>query len=97
MKNQYCICILIVLLGCQRNHIDIIYVKSIEWQYENGYKVGMGDFMDFTNENTGFKIVNDTIYFLNEPNAIILSVKKRSRELIVRSFDGRKGKYISMH
>jgi hypothetical protein len=72
-------------------------IKQAEWRYNEGYKIGDGDFMDFVTSQDVYYLKNDTIYFKNNPKAIIVSSNKLFFTLTIKSLkDGEKGVYIDM-
>ena len=73
------------------------YIEYAEWRYESGFKIGEGDFMDFTTSKDIFFLKNDTIYYKKTPKAIIVSSNKLFYTLTIKSIDnGNVGKYIDM-
>jgi GTPase SAR1 family protein len=64
--------------------VDLSYIKSTIWSYNGGFKIGKGDFIVFDNSGL-FEIREDTIFYSNEPKAIVVSVDKDALLLKVRS------------
>jgi hypothetical protein len=84
---------IIFLSGC--NSIDTEYIKSNLWQYEDGFKIGQGDFVDFKKLDF-YKLKGDTIYLKNKPCAIVFKLDKKLNEMWIRSIESKKtGIYIN--
>jgi hypothetical protein len=87
------ICTLVLLfLSC--HHADLKDVQSNLWQWDSGYKIGDGDFVDFDN-STYYKLSNDTIFKEGIPKCIVVWTDAKNYEMKVKSFDGQTGIYIN--
>jgi hypothetical protein len=87
--------ILILAFGlnsCDRKKVDIEYVKSALWQWDEGFKIGDGDFVDF--DTTNFHTIShDTIFRKGVPRCIIIKTDKANYLMKVRSLTGKIGYY----
>ncbi len=87
----------IMLISCSSESIDLDYIKSSEWQYDKGFKIGEGDFVSFEKGGKVFDLKDKTIYFKYQPRAIIKTVNKKNKEMIIESLDKKeKGIYINV-
>lgn len=84
---------IVLLMSCKKN-LDLNYIKSKTWSYENGFKIGKGDFVLFDKNDKLFDLKQDTIYYEGAPRAIITDLNKETYTLKVKSIDGKlKGEY----
>jgi hypothetical protein len=75
---------------------DLDYVRSEEWLYESGLKIGEGDFVSFEPGDKFFELKSDTIYLKGKPRALVLRTNKTFYEMTVSSLDGNvKGVYLN--
>jgi hypothetical protein len=63
------------LTSCQSKKVDINYVKSALWQWDKGFKIGDGDFVDFDTSNF-HTISHDTIFRKGIPRCVIIETDK---------------------
>lgn len=97
MKKIFVVIVSFILISCKSESIDFDYVKTSYWQYDNGFKIGKGDFISFENDNKVFSLKGSIIYFKDEPLAVIKYVDKKNNELIVESIDNQeRGMYINV-
>src|SRR4051812_1193165 len=77
--NMKSICVFFILfLGCScNNKHDYAYVRSHLWNYDTGFRVGEGDFVEFQNDSKLFELKEDTIFYKGMPREIIKSVDKK--------------------
>lgn len=81
------------IVGC--NSIDKKYIESNLWQYEKGFQIGKGDFVEFQKLGL-YKISSDTIFKNNQPSAIVIKLDKKSNEMIIRSIETKEeGVYVN--
>jgi hypothetical protein len=74
---------------------DIAYIKSNEWEYSEGFKVGKGDFLTFKSDL--FKLSNDTIFYNERPTAIVTTLNTYFNEITLKSISsGKTGVYINI-
>lgn len=95
MKNLYCTLLIgtVSIVSCKRS-LDFDYIKSKTWSYENGFKIGKGDFVLFDKNDKLFDLKQDTIYYEGTPRAIITDLNKETYTLKIKSIDGKlKGEY----
>lgn len=91
MKSYYLIPMFFTL-SCG-NAIDSNYIKNQTWQYDSGYKVTKGDFLEFSDRIT---LKNDSIMILGVCHGIVLEENRSDNELIVKSpKNSEKGVYIN--
>jgi len=80
------------LTSCESKKVDIEYVKSASWQWDKGFKIGDGDFVDF--DTTDFHTIShDTIYRKGIPRCVIIETSKDSYLMKVKSLTGEVGYY----
>ena len=80
------------LNSCVRKKVSITYVKSALWQWDKGFKIGDGDFVDF--DTTNFHTIShDTIFREGVPRCIIIEADKANYLMKVRSLSGKIGYY----
>lgn len=80
------------IVSCSKAKFDPSYVRSASWQWDMGYKIGDGDFIDF--DTSGFYVLShDTILRKGIPKCVILAVDTSLFEMQVRSFEGDLGYY----
>jgi len=54
---------------------DLNYVKEKQWGYDSGFKIGLGDFVEF--DNTGFFGLHVFQFFAKEsPRALVIRLNK---------------------
>jgi hypothetical protein len=93
MKKIISVCTLVPLLfSC--HHIDPNYVQSNLWQWDSGYKIGDGDFVDF-DTSAYYNLSHDTIFREGIPNCIVVWTDAKSYQMKVKSFTGQTGLYIN--
>lgn len=80
MRILFFLAFLFMIFSC-KDSVDINYVKSKMWSYEKGFKVGQGDIIVFDDKHKIFEIKGDTIYFNNNPRAIIRNVSKKNFQM----------------
>lgn len=79
---------------CSCGGVDYKYVKSKYWSYDEGFRVGKGDFMFFDKGNENFSINGDTIFYKSKPTAIIVDLNKKYFSLTLKSIEtGELGRY----
>jgi hypothetical protein len=86
-----------VLISCNKkiSQSDISYVKNEQWLYQNGFKLGDGDWVDF-DDSSYYSIRKDTIFKARKPIALIRKVDQKRFLLILASIStGEKGIYGS--
>lgn len=75
---------------------DLKYVKEKEWEYDAGFQIGEGDFVEFDSSNF-FQLRHDTIFYKGSPRARVLRINKRFYEMKVKSIQGDSlGTYINI-
>lgn len=72
------------IVGC--NSIDKEYIESNLWQYEKGFQIGKGDFVEFQKLGI-YTISNDTIFIRNQPIVIVTKLDKKTNEMTIRSIE----------
>lgn len=84
--------ILISCLTSCKSNIDVEYLKSTDWIYNDGYRVT--DF--FTFDKSGYYSIKcDTILVDGKPRALIIDLNKKGHDLTIKSLDGKKiGHYM---
>lgn len=87
MKAFYFLLFFFTMISCN-NPVDANYVKSKMWSYNGGFKVGQGDFITFDDTKI-FDLRGDTIYYNNNPRAIIKSVDKKNFTMKLSSLNGK--------
>jgi hypothetical protein len=93
IKKISSVCALVVLFfSC--HHADLNYVQSNLWQWDSGYKIGDGDFVDFDN-SAYYKLSHDTIFREGIPKCIVVWTNAKNYEMKVKSFAGQTGIYIN--
>jgi len=84
--------ILFFALASCGSPFDSTYIKENKWSHESGFKVGETDSISF--DNKLFDLRGDTIYYNNNPGAIVIHLDKKNYLLGVKSLDGKqKGHY----
>lgn len=74
---------------------DIEYIQTNQWQYESGYKIGEGDFLEF-DIDTVFVLQSDTIVYKSVPKATIVRLDKYLNEIEIRSLNTKQsGIYVN--
>ena len=85
------------IISCNIEAVDLALVRSSNWQYDNGFKIGEGDFLSFDEGSKVFALRGDTIWYKGQPCALIKKMNKKNNELVVESLDKKeKGIYINM-
>jgi len=80
------------MVSCKRKEIDFKYVKSSQWQWNKGFKIGDGDFVGF--DTTNFHtITHDTIFRKGVPRCIIIEINKANYLMKVKSLKDEIGYY----
>ena len=93
IKKNIPACILLFFLySCK--HADLNYVKTNLWQWDSGYKIGDGDFIEFDTSNY-YRLSHDTIIREGIPKCTVTWTDAKSYEMKVRSFNGEYGLYIN--
>lgn len=83
---------IVVLCSCNKKTVDIDYAKSAVWQWDKGFKIGDGDFVDF--DTTNFHTIShDTIFRKVVPICIIIETDKANYLMKVKSLTGEVGYY----
>jgi hypothetical protein len=94
--RMYLIAAFALLMFACNKPLDAEYIKSKIWTFQGGYKIGKGDFMIF-DANKIYKLKNDTIFYLNEPKALIIQLDKTKFTLKVKSLNGQQtGAYMDL-
>lgn len=97
MSRKYIIAQLIItaliLVSCSGREINDSYIRSATWVYDEGYKVGEGDFVEFDDPDF-YQLYNDTIFRKGIPVCRVISASEEKHELEIRSFSGLTGLYI---
>ena len=93
-KAYFSLMVLVGLSACRRP-IDAAYIKTQQWTYEGGFKIGEGDFVQFDIPQLPvFRLVDDTVYYNGKPRAIIVGMTRDSMYIEITSVDGKvKGEY----
>ena len=84
--------LLVVLYSCK--HADLNYVQSNLWQWDSGYKIGDGDFVEFDTSNY-YRLSHDTILREGIPKCIVVRTDAQNYEMKIKSFAGQTGIYIN--
>jgi hypothetical protein len=71
--------ILICFCACQS--IDEKMLTKAVWQYDSGYKIGQGDFIEFDDSNF-CKIRDNVVYYNNQARAEVESVSNYQLDVI---------------
>jgi hypothetical protein len=87
------ITVIFIFLSCKNQPINLSYIRSASWLYDVGFKMGEGDFVEFT-DSAFYSISNDTIYRKGIPVCVVLSANEGVGDLMVKSFSGQIGRYI---
>jgi hypothetical protein len=75
---------------------DLEYVRNNQWQYDKGFKIGAGDFIEFGLDTLVFTLKKDTIFYKGKARAIVTSTNKHFFEMTVKSIDNKeKGFYAN--
>lgn len=75
---------------------DLNYVRENTWVYEEGFKIGEGDFVEFEEGDTLFQLRHDTIFYHGEPRAIVTSTNKYFYQMKIKSSkDNQSGEYAN--
>lgn len=77
------------LVSC--GHTDLSYVRSSQWLWHSGHKIGDGDFVDF--DSDFYILSHDTVYRKGIPKCVVIKTDKRNYQMVVKSFDGQTGYY----
>ena len=85
LRGKALILLIICALSSCNSSIDTAYIKDEGWTYESGYSIT--DFLDFRPQ-FGYSIKGDTIFYENEPRAIIKKLNKKQHNLQIKSLDG---------
>ncbi|GAB2816942.1 hypothetical protein GCM10027043_17010 [Ferruginibacter profundus] len=85
---------LLLVLLCSCKHADLNYVQSNLWQWDSGYKIGDGDFVEFDTSNY-YRLSHDTIFRQGIPKCIVMWTDAKGYEMKVKSFTGQTGLYIN--
>ena len=94
LKNTLFLIVTSLIFSCNQKDLD--YVKYNTWQYDSGFKIGDGDFVQFESPEI-FKLSQDTIYFKGRPKALVKSTSKKKNEMKITSVDTkRSGVYINI-
>jgi len=72
-------------------HTDLNYVRSSQWVWDSGYKIGDGDFVDF--DSDFYILSHDTIYRKGIPKCVVIKTDKKGYQMVVKSLDGQIGYY----
>lgn len=92
--------LIILMQNCGRANLsrhDLDIIKSNTWEWDSGFKVGVGDMLDFDINDVVFGIRGDTIYYNGEPKALIKSLSKKNMLLMVTSLNRQQtGYYINI-
>lgn len=78
--------------SCENKKVDIEYVKSALWQWEQGFKIGDGDFVNFDTSDF-HTISHDTIFRKGIPRCIIVETNRSKYLMKVKSLTGEIGYY----
>lgn len=94
--NRYFFVSLFSVVSSKFSTPDLKYVEANQWQYESGFKIGEGDFVEFSRDNSIFQLKHDTIYFRDKPRAIVTQTNKKFYQMTVTSLDGHAtGEYLN--
>jgi len=67
--------LLVVLYSCKDANLN--YVQSNLWQWDSGYKIGDGDFVEFDTSNY-YRLSHDTYFQMREfQNALLYGLMKK--------------------
>lgn len=84
---------LLAITSC-KEQIDLEYIKSKEWAYDEGFQFANVDFIRFDTQETLFSLKGDTILRNGKPCAIITALDKDNISMTLKSLDGKeKGEY----
>ena len=87
-----CILLCLTLISCNKKKVDTDYVKSALWQWNKGFRIGDGDFIDF--DTTKFHTIShDTIFRKGVPRCVIIETDKKKYLMKVISMTGEIGYY----
>lgn len=82
------VCVIsLLILSCQEP-IDTGYIQTKTWVYDEGFKIGQGDFVTFLDDQHLFELKEDTIFFQGQPRAIVVNLNKKLFDMEVKSIDG---------
>lgn len=77
------ICLVIIFL---LNFItNYTYIRSSLWQYESGFRIGQGDFIEFGIDDNIYEICGNKIFYKNEYKADIVSISKFNSTFTIKS------------
>ena len=79
--------------SCESKKADMEYVKTSLWQWDTGFKIGEGDFVDFDTTNF-YTISNDTIFRKGVPRCIVIETDKDRYSMKIESLAGELGYYF---
>ncbi len=79
--------ILLLLFSMCRKEIDMGFIKSNQWIYQEGFRIGEGSYINFK-KSTLFKINHDTIVYKGVSRAVVIKLNKNANEMVVLSMDG---------
>jgi hypothetical protein len=76
---------------------DFEFVKANQWQYDNGYRIGEGDFLEFNDSTDRFSSLrNDTILINGLPRGRVVRLNRARNKITISSLaNGQTGIYIN--
>lgn len=88
-NNRYFFVALSSVVSSHLSKPDLKYVRENLWQYDDGFKIEKGDFIEFDTANFGYELQHDTIFLNGQPQALIVRTNKYFYHMIVSTLDGK--------
>lgn len=81
--------VVLILAGCytKPTKIDLGQIKNELWVFEKGYKIGKGDFIEFSDSSL-YKLNADSIYSHNKFIGKVIGYNKSRREIKISNING---------